>query len=51
MMSECFIQFERKSYEEFIVNAKNLLFGNIMKVLETENINGKVKLFNSIKID
>ena len=42
MMSECFIQFEKKSYEEFVTNAKNLLFGNILNVLETDNINGKV---------
>ena len=42
MMSECFIQFEKKSYEEFFTNAKNLLFGNILNVLETDNINGKV---------
>ena len=46
MISECFIQFERKSYEEFVMNAKNLLFANILKVLESDNING-INLFKS----
>lgn len=42
MISECFILYEKKTYDEFIVNAKNLLFGNILKVLENDNINGKL---------
>jgi hypothetical protein len=40
MVSECFIQFERNSYDEFKINAKCLLFGNILKVLDSDNIAG-----------
>ena len=40
MINECFIQFERNNYAQFIVNAKNLLFGQFSFVLQADNING-----------
>lgn len=42
MINECSIQYEQKSYDEFIKNARNLLFGTISFVLDTQNINGDI---------
>lgn len=39
MINECLIQYEQKSYEKFIQNARILLFGDFLYVLEPDNIN------------
>ena len=39
-INQCFIQYEKFQYEDYIRNARNLLFGNLKFVLESENVNG-----------
>lgn len=48
MLNDCFIQYERNCFDEFIVNARNLLFGNIIQVLDNDNIHGN-KFFIYLK--
>ncbi|CAF0989946.1 unnamed protein product [Brachionus calyciflorus] len=38
MINECLIQYEQKNYVKFIVNSRNLIFGNFSYVLEQDNI-------------
>jgi len=39
-INQCFIQYEKNELEEYIANARDLLFGNLKFVLEPENVNG-----------
>jgi hypothetical protein len=38
MINQCLIQYEQKSYEKFIANAKNVLFADFDFILESETI-------------
>ena len=37
-INQCFIQYEKKDYENFISNARHLLFGYLEFVLEPTNV-------------
>ncbi len=40
-INQCFIQYERNELEDYIANARELLFSNLKFVLEPENVNGR----------
>lgn len=42
-INQCFIQYEKNEYESYVKNARQLLFNNLMFVLEPENVNGTLK--------
>ena len=51
MINECFIQYERGSFDQFIPNAVKLLFGVFDFVLENENINSKLLNLHTLTYD
>lgn len=38
MVNECLIEYEQQKYDDFLENARMLLFGNILNVLEPQNV-------------
>lgn len=48
-INQCFIQYERSEFEEYISNARTLLFSNLMFVLEPENVNALLRVDSKVQ--